>query len=41
VATEIGIRVDTVRSHIKNLYEKLQVHSQAEAMAKAVNEKLI
>lgn len=41
VATEIGIRVDTVRSHIKNLYEKLQVHSQAEAMAKAANEKLI
>jgi DNA-binding NarL/FixJ family response regulator len=41
IASEYGISIDTVRSHIKNIYEKLQVHSQAEAVAKAINEKLI
>jgi len=41
IASEFGISIDTVRTHIKNVYEKLQVHSQAEAVAKAINEKLI
>jgi len=41
IAGEYGISIDTVRTHIKNVYEKLQVHSQAEAVAKAINEKLI
>jgi DNA-binding NarL/FixJ family response regulator len=41
IANEFGISIDTVRTHIKNVYEKLHVHSQAEAVAKAINEKLI
>jgi DNA-binding NarL/FixJ family response regulator len=41
IASEFGISIDTVRTHIKNVYEKLQVHSQAEAVAKAIHEKLI
>jgi len=41
IASEFNISIDTVRTHIKNVYEKLQVHSQAEAVAKAINEKLI
>ncbi len=41
VAGEMAISIDTVRSHIKNVYEKLQVHSQSEAVAKAIHEKLI
>ncbi|MBS1491471.1 MAG: response regulator transcription factor [Bacteroidetes bacterium] len=41
VATELAISIDTVRTHIKSVYEKLQVHSQAEAVAKAIHEKLI
>ncbi|MBS1487989.1 MAG: response regulator transcription factor [Bacteroidetes bacterium] len=41
VAAELTISIDTVRSHIKNVYEKLQVHSQAEAVAKAIGEKLV
>jgi len=41
IASEFSISIDTVRTHIKNVYEKLQVHSQAEAVAKAINEKLI
>ena len=41
IASEFDISIDTVRTHIKNVYEKLQVHSQAEAVAKAIHERLI
>ncbi len=42
---EIGdtlfISVDTVRHHIRNIYSKLKVHSQSEAVAKAIRKGLI
>jgi DNA-binding NarL/FixJ family response regulator len=41
MASELSISIDTVRTHIKNIYEKLQVHTQAEAVSKAINEKLV
>jgi DNA-binding NarL/FixJ family response regulator len=41
IAAEHGISIDTVRSHIKNIYGKLQVHSQAEAVKKATHERLL
>ncbi len=41
IAAQVGISIDTVRSHIRKIYEKLQVHSQTEAVSKAINEKLI
>ncbi len=41
MAAALFISIDTVRSHIKKIYEKLQVHSQTEAISKAYNEKLI
>jgi DNA-binding NarL/FixJ family response regulator len=41
IASQAGISLDTVRSHIKNIYEKLQVHSQTEAVSKAIQEKLV
>lgn len=41
IAAELHISIDTVRSHIRHIYEKLQVHSQTEAVAKAIQEKLV
>jgi len=41
IAADLAISIDTVRSHIKKIYEKLQVHSQVEAVAKAMNERLV
>ena len=37
LAEKLYISIDTVRSHIKKLYEKLHVHSRSEAVAIAVN----
>lgn len=41
ISAELFISYDTVRSHIKNIYEKLHVASLTEAVAKTINEKLI
>ncbi len=41
IGADLEISIDTVRTHIKRIYEKLQVHSQTEAVSKAVNERII
>lgn len=41
MAAEFAITVDTVRAHIKKIYEKLHVHSQTEAVSKAIKERLV
>ncbi|MCU0420550.1 MAG: response regulator transcription factor [Cyclobacteriaceae bacterium] len=41
IAAKLVVTVDTIRSHIKHIYEKLHVHSQTEAVSKAINEKLV
>jgi DNA-binding NarL/FixJ family response regulator len=41
IAADLAISIDTVRTHIKRIYEKLQVHSQTEAVSKAVNERIV
>ncbi len=40
-ADDLGISHDTVRSHVKSVYKKLQVHSIAEAVHRAVREDLV
>ncbi|MGI8555915.1 MAG: response regulator [Pyrinomonadaceae bacterium] len=40
-AREMKISVHTVSFHLKNIYEKLQVHSKTEAVAKVLKENLI
>jgi DNA-binding NarL/FixJ family response regulator len=41
VADHLGISIDTVRTHIRAVYKKLQVHTVAEAVARAIREKLV
>jgi len=41
IASEISISIDTVRFHIKKIYDKLHVHSSTGAVSKAIKEKLI
>jgi DNA-binding NarL/FixJ family response regulator len=41
IAERLLISVDTVRHHIRNIYKKLHVHSQSEAVAKAIRKGII
>jgi DNA-binding NarL/FixJ family response regulator len=41
IAGELFISLETVRSHIKKIYEKLHVHSKIEAVTKAFKDKLL
>lgn len=41
IASEMHIAIDTVRSHIKKVYEKLHVNSKSEAVAKAFKDRIV
>jgi DNA-binding NarL/FixJ family response regulator len=41
IAGKLDISIDTVRFHIKKIYDKLHVHSATEAVSKALKDKLI
>jgi DNA-binding NarL/FixJ family response regulator len=41
IADSCYISIDTVRSHIKSIYGKLQVHSKSEAVASALKNRLV
>jgi len=40
-ADELFISLETIRSHIKNIYEKLHVNSKSEAVAKVFKDRLL
>jgi DNA-binding NarL/FixJ family response regulator len=40
IAAKLNITYDTVRAHMKKIYEKLHVASMTEAVAKAINQQL-
>lgn len=41
IAEQCFISIDTVRAHIRNIYEKLHVHSKSEAVAKAIKKNIV
>ena len=41
IAAELKISIDTVRFHIKKIYDKLHVHSATEAVSKAIKDRLV
>lgn len=40
-AAELNVSINTISFHIKNIYDKLQVHSKSQAVAKALKSGLI
>jgi DNA-binding NarL/FixJ family response regulator len=40
-AAELGVTVHTISFHLRSIYEKLQVHSKSEAVAKALRSRLV
>lgn len=41
IASKCFIGIETVNSHIKNIYKKLQVNSKSEAVAKAIKKQIV
>ncbi|MFZ1289568.1 MAG: response regulator transcription factor [Melioribacteraceae bacterium] len=41
IADKLNVSLDTVRFHFRNIYKKMHVHSQSEAVVKALKEGLV
>lgn len=41
IAVEMNLAFDTIRSHLKNIYQKLHVNCGKEAIAKALSERIV
>jgi DNA-binding CsgD family transcriptional regulator len=40
-AADLGITVNTLSFHVRSIYDKLQVHSKSEAVAKALRDGIL
>jgi DNA-binding NarL/FixJ family response regulator len=40
-ADELGVSINTIRFHMRSIYEKLQVHSKSEAVSKALRSRIV
>jgi DNA-binding NarL/FixJ family response regulator len=40
-AQELNVSINTIKFHMRNIYDKLQVHSKSEAVAKALRDRLV
>lgn len=40
-AVELGVSYNTIKFHMRHIYEKLQVHSKSEAVAKALTNRIV
>ena len=40
-ADELHVSINTIRFHMRSIYEKLQVHSKSEAVSKALRNRII
>ena len=40
-AAELGLSINTISFHMRHIYEKLQVHSKSEAVAKALKNRIV
>ena len=41
ISEQMEVTIHTVNAHCKKIYEKLHVHSNTEAVTKAMNEKIV
>ena len=41
IAVEMNLAFDTIRSHLKNIYQKLHVNCGKEAIVKALSERIV
>jgi DNA-binding CsgD family transcriptional regulator len=40
-AAELDVSIDTIRFHMRSIYEKLQAHSKSEAVAKSLRQRIL
>jgi len=41
IAADLFVSIDTIKTHMRNIYAKLQVHSGTEAVSKAIRDRIV